>query len=128
MQNQCAAAVSEYEISEDQKIVQGIPEFATGLRAGYKECATKGVLLRDEYRQQANATDQVYNEAVALFTRIAGLKQTSADLWKADFDPELERARSDLAHRESGRDLAEILETFHAQGDRRTSGKDENHA
>ncbi len=102
MQNECAAAVREYETSEDQKIVQGIPEFATGLRAGYKECATKGVLLRDEYRQQANATDQVYNETVALFTRIAGLKQTSADLWKADFDPELERARSDLALAQKG--------------------------
>src|SRR5262245_23733214 len=53
--NDCGGAVTEWEISEEQKVVLSLPEFAAGLRAGYTECAAKGVLLRDDYRQQVGA-------------------------------------------------------------------------
>src|SRR5262245_65932150 len=42
----CGGAVTAWESSEEQKTVLKVPEFAAELRAGYKECAAKGVLLR----------------------------------------------------------------------------------
>ena len=54
----CAGAVTAWEVSEEQKVVLTLPEFVPGLRAGYKECQGKGILLRDDYRQQVNVTDQ----------------------------------------------------------------------
>jgi hypothetical protein len=92
----CTGAVTAWETSEEQKIVLKVPEFADLLRAGYKECAAKGVLLRDEYRQQVSATDQVYNEALAVATRLDPVRSTNPDLWVPDVEAEFERARNEL--------------------------------
>jgi hypothetical protein len=95
--NDCASAVAEWEISEEQKVVLGVPEYANGLRAGLKECRGKGVLLRAEYNQQIDATDQNYNETFALFQRIGNVRDANQGLWRPDDQAELERARADIA-------------------------------
>jgi chemotaxis regulatin CheY-phosphate phosphatase CheZ len=94
--NDCGGAVAEWEISEEQKVVLSLPEFAAGLRAGYKECAAKGVLLRDDYRQQVSTIDQLYEEAFGMATRLDRVKGVGPDLWKSDVEAEFERARTDL--------------------------------
>jgi hypothetical protein len=93
--NDCASAVTAWELSEDQKVVLGLPEYANALRAGLKECSGKGVLLRAEYNQQIGATDQIYNETVALLQRVEKVKETNQDLWRADVQTEVDRARAD---------------------------------
>ena len=93
----CASAVTTWEISEDQKVVLGIPQYAAELRAGLKDCQTKGVLLREDYRTQVGLTDQVYRETLELSTRLDKVKDTNQDLWRLEVQAEFERARSDLA-------------------------------
>jgi hypothetical protein len=92
----CAGAVTAWEVSEDQKVVLNLAEFATNLRAGYKECQAKGILLRDDYRQQVNATDQAYNEALSMATRIDRVRGVNPELWRPDVETEFDRARNDL--------------------------------
>ena len=98
----CAGAVTAWEVSEEQKIVLTLTEFATNLRVGYKECQTKGVLLRDDYRQQVSTTDQAYNDALGMATRIDRVKGASPDLWRPDVEAEFERARNDLGAAQKG--------------------------
>ena len=92
----CAGAVTAWEVSEEQKVVLTLPEFVPGMRAGYKECQGKGILLRDDYRQQVNVTDQVYKDAFDLSARIDKVKDANQDLWRPDVQAEFERARNDL--------------------------------
>lgn len=95
--NDCAGAVTAWEVSEDQKVVLGVPEYAGLLRAGLKECAGKGVLLRADYNTQIGATDQIYNDSLAAFQRIEKVKDTNQDLWRPEIQAEFERARADMA-------------------------------
>jgi hypothetical protein len=101
-QGDCQGAVTAWESSEDQKVVLSLPEFAGLLRGGYKECAAKGVLLREDYLRQINAADQVYNDALGIATRLDRVRASSPDLWKSDLDAELERARNDLGVAQKG--------------------------
>ena len=99
----CAGAVAAWETSEGSKRpVLGQSEFAAGLRAGYKECGAKGVLLRDEYRRQVSATEQVYSDALGMATRIDRVRGASPDLWRPDVEAEFERARNDLGAAQKG--------------------------
>jgi hypothetical protein len=93
----CAGAVTAFEVSEEQKVILGLPEYANLLRAGLKECASKGVLLRADYNQQIGATDQIYNETYATFQRIEKVREADQDLWRPDVQTEFERARGDMA-------------------------------
>jgi hypothetical protein len=93
----CSGAVTAYEVSEEQKVILGLPEYANFLRAGLKECASKGVLLRADYNTQVGATDQIYNETFATFQRIEKVRETNQDLWRADVQTDFERARADIA-------------------------------
>jgi hypothetical protein len=95
-QGDCAGAVSAWEISEDQKAVLGHTQYAGDLRAGYKECAAKGVLLRTDFRQQVSAVDQAYNDARGLAERLNTVKGSNPDLWRPDMDADFERARGEL--------------------------------
>jgi hypothetical protein len=95
-QGDCAGAVTAWEISEDQKAVLGHAEFSANLRAGYKECAAKGVLLRNDYRQQVAAVDQAYNEARGMAERLNSVRTSNPELWRSDVDAEFERARGEL--------------------------------
>jgi hypothetical protein len=92
----CAGAITAWETSEEQKTVLSVPEFSGGLRAGYKECTGKGVLPREEYRQQIASADQVYNDALGMATRLDRVRGTSPDLWRSDIEAEFERARGEL--------------------------------
>ncbi len=92
----CASAVTAWEVSDDQKVVLGLPEYASLLRAGLRECNGKGVLLRAEFNQQISATDQIYNETIALLQRVEKVKETNQDLWRTDVQAEVDRARADI--------------------------------
>lgn len=94
-QNNCAAAVAEWETSEDQKAILGVQQALADLRAGYKECAGKGVLLRDGYQQQLTSTEQSYNDAVNSYKRLETLRGTNPEVFK-DGEADFERARQDL--------------------------------
>ena len=95
-QQNCTGALGEWEISEDQKVVQAVQQPYADLRAGYKDCAAKGVLLREEYRQQQTVTEQPYNDAVNNYKRLESLKGSNPDLFKSELDTDLERARVEL--------------------------------
>jgi hypothetical protein len=102
-QQNCAGAITEWEISEDQKVVKGIQQVYADLNAGYKECAARGVLLRDEFRQQIVTSDQVYNDALTVAKRLEGVRANSPDLWKSsDAEADYERARNDLGVAQKG--------------------------
>jgi hypothetical protein len=102
-QQNCAGAVTEWELSEDQKVVKGIQQVYADLTAGYKECAARGLLLRDDYRQQIVTSDQVYNEALTIAKRLEGVRANSPDLWKSsDAEADYERARNDLGVAQRG--------------------------
>jgi len=94
-QGNCAAAVAEWETSEDQKVILGVQQALADLRAGYKECAAKGVLLRDGYQQQLTSTEQSYNDAVNSYKRLETLRGTNPEVFK-DGEGDFERARQDL--------------------------------
>jgi hypothetical protein len=95
--NDCSGAVTAWESSEEQKVVLTVKEYADSLRAGLKECASKGVLLRPEYNQQMAVTDQNYNESYALLQRLVALRDANQELWRPDVQAEYERARGDMA-------------------------------
>jgi len=90
-QGNCAAAVAEWETSEDQKVILGVQQALADLRAGSKECAAKGVLLRDGYQQQLTSTEQSYNDAVNSYKRLETLRGTNPEVFK-DGDGDFERA------------------------------------
>jgi hypothetical protein len=92
----CAGAVVEWETSEDQKVVLSRTEFAATISRGYKTCAAKGVLLRNDYQQHVSATDLAYQAAHDVSERITKIRATHPDLWQADTDQEFERGRSEL--------------------------------
>lgn len=94
-QGNCAAAVAEWETSEDQKVILGVQQALADLRAGYKECAAKGVLLRDGYQQQLTSTEQSYNDAVNSYKRLETLRGANPEVFK-DGEGDFERARQDL--------------------------------
>jgi hypothetical protein len=93
----CAGAVTAYELSEEQKVVLGIPEYAVPLRANLKECASKGVLLRPEFTQQMAVTDQNYNDSFTLLQRLVTIRDANQELWRPEVQAEFERARGDMA-------------------------------
>jgi hypothetical protein len=95
-QGNCASAVTEFETSEDQKVILGVQQALADLRTGYKECAAKGVLLREGYQQQQASTEPPYNDALNNLNRLQSLKGTNPDLFKSDIEAELERARNEL--------------------------------
>ena len=100
----CAGAVAAWEMSEDQKAILKLPERVSDLRGGYKQCADKGVLLREEYLKAVKTSDQAYTNALGLFLKIDALKRASPELSRPDVETEFERARSDLNAARNGLD------------------------
>ena len=77
----CPGAVSAWSASETQKVVQSKPEYVAILQRGYRECASKGVLLAPEYNVQLTASQKVYEEASALAKRVTELGASHRDQW-----------------------------------------------
>jgi hypothetical protein len=96
-QQNCVAAVTEWETSEDQKVIATVQQAYAELRAGYKECAGRGILLREGYQQQVASTEQVYNDALNNLNRLQSMKGNNPDIFKSDAEAEFERARNDLS-------------------------------
>jgi hypothetical protein len=95
-QNDCGGAVAAWEISEDQKALLENTEFTANVRAGYKDCAARGVLLRADYQQQLAQTDQVYKEAYEIAQRVNKVRSSNPDLWRPEVESEYERVRAEL--------------------------------
>ena len=99
----CAGAVAAWETSEDQKTGHSASRNSPRVCArATRNAAPKGVLLRDEYRRQVSATEQVYSDALGMATRIDRVRGASPDLWRPDVEAEFERARNDLGAAQKG--------------------------
>jgi len=95
-QGDCARAVEAWELSLEQKVVLTLPQYAANLRAGNKECQSKGVLLRDDYLTQIGLTEPLYKETLEAYNRIGRGKDASQGVWRTDDQNEFDRARNDL--------------------------------
>lgn len=95
-QNDCGGAVAAWEISEDQKALLANTEFTASVRAGYKDCAARGVLLRADYQQQLAQTDQAYRETYEIAERVTKARSANPDLWRPDFQADYERVQTEL--------------------------------
>jgi hypothetical protein len=95
-QNDCGGAVAAWEISEDQKALLQNTEFTANVRAGYKDCAARGVLLRADYQQQLAQTEQAYKETYEIAERVNKLRSTNPDLWRPEVESEYERVQAAL--------------------------------
>lgn len=94
-QGDCSGAVTEWALSEQQKIVQTKTDYWATLQKGYKECAAKGVLLPPEYNAQLTSSRQAYVDASALAKRIVDLGSAHKDLWPP-FAQQYDRAHGEL--------------------------------
>ena len=76
-------------------MILGVQQALADLRAGSKECAAKGVLLRDGYQQQLTSTEQSYNDAVNSYKRLETLRGTNPEVFK-DGEGDFERSYNAL--------------------------------
>jgi hypothetical protein len=123
---QCARAVEEWSISEQQGAVKVRREFVVAMNNGYKTCAASGVLLPAEFTQQQDSTTQVVTEVTAFAERVINL--APADVWTPEMHEQYERVRGELtaagarlAAGKSSRLAAHFAEARAAAG-RATSG------
>lgn len=77
---QCAAAVDAWATSERQGVIRKRPEYAD-LQRGYKECASKGVLLPAAFEELDGKALLQVTEATRMATAVDGLKAAHADIW-----------------------------------------------
>jgi hypothetical protein len=95
-QQDCGGAVTEWSISEQQGAIKSKPEFLGTIRAGYQQCAAKGVLLAADYNPLYQATRQVYADAAALSKRVSDIGTTNRDVWRPEVDEQFGRAKKEL--------------------------------
>jgi hypothetical protein len=80
----CAGAINEWVVSEQQKAIESRPDLLKVLRSGYVECEKKGVLTPARLdAAMAKAAVQI-NEVNALAKVVTGLGQSNLDIWRAD--------------------------------------------
>ncbi|HEY3160184.1 MAG TPA: hypothetical protein VGJ78_14560 [Vicinamibacterales bacterium] len=92
--NDCAGAVTEWAISEQQPVVGTVREFKAFMTSGYRLCAMRGVLPPAEYAPQFASASQAVNEANALAERVTRLG--NADAWRQDLRDQYARIGTDL--------------------------------
>ena len=92
----CAGAVNEWTISEQQSAIKSRREFIDVMRSGYRECAAKGVLPPSEYNPLYVSTRTAYAEVAAQWKRVSDLSTTHKDIWRSDMADQLEKARREL--------------------------------
>jgi hypothetical protein len=95
-QGDCAGAVAEWSISDQQGAVKSRPEFLANLRKNLQTCASKGVLLAPEFATLHQSTLRAYTDATTLAKRVSDMGTTHKDVWRADADEQFARARKEL--------------------------------
>ena len=94
-QNDCAGAVTEWAISQQQPAVVGARrEFVTFMANGIRTCATRGVLPPAEFNAQYAAANQAVTDANEMAERIT--KLGNADAWRQDLRDQYARIGTDL--------------------------------
>ena len=92
----CATAVTEWSISDQQPAVGTRPEFLAVIKKGYQTCAAKGVLSPAEFNPLLASTRQVYVDAYALAKRVSDLGAAHKDIWRPDVADQYDRASREL--------------------------------
>ena len=93
-QNDCAAAVAEWAISQQQTAIGTRKEFVTFMTNGIGTCAMRGVLPPAEYGPQFASASQAVSEATALAERVTRLG--NADAWRQDLRDQYARIGNEL--------------------------------
>ena len=93
--NDCAAAVTEWAISDQQPFARAQREFAGFMDTGYRVCAMRGVLLSTEFNAQSALATQEVKDAVTLAERVS--KLGNAEVWRQDLRDQYSRIGPDLA-------------------------------
>jgi hypothetical protein len=91
---QCARAVEEWSISEQQAAVRVRREFVDAIANGYKACAASGVLPPSEFTQQQDSTAQVVADAFAFADQVT--KLAPGDVWTSEMHEQYDRARAEI--------------------------------
>ena len=92
--NDCAGAVTEWAISDQQPVVGTVREFKGFMTTGYRLCAMRGVLPPAEFNTQSASAKQAVDEANALAERIT--KLGNADAWRQELREQYARIGNDL--------------------------------
>ena len=90
----CAGAVTQWEISEQQPAIRTRPQFVDVIKKGYAQCATRGVLPPAEFVAQSGVASQEVREAVALTERVS--KLGNGEAWRQELRDQYSRIGTDL--------------------------------
>jgi hypothetical protein len=95
-QNDCAAAVTEWSISEQQPAIKSRPDFLALMRKNLQACSAKGILLAADYTPLFQSTLRTYNDATAIATKVTELGNTHKDVWRQESGEQYARAKKEL--------------------------------
>ena len=93
-QNDCAGAVAEWAISEQQPVVGTRSEFKGFMATGYRICAMRGVLPPGEFNTQLASANQAINDANNLAESIT--KTGSPDAWRQELRDQYKSTSGDI--------------------------------
>ena len=93
-QNDCAGAVAEWAISEQQPVVGTRSEFKGFMATGYRVCAMRGVLPPGEFNTQLASANQAINDANNLAESIT--KTGSPDAWRQELRDQYKSTSGDI--------------------------------
>src|SRR5262245_18566225 len=90
----CADAVSEWDISEKQRVVATRSDFVTVIHDGYMDCRRKGVLAPGEFEAAVANVDTALREAGAAAQDVIDRSQGQPDYWKPAQRSQYEQERA----------------------------------
>jgi len=92
----CAGAVEEWSVSEQQGAVKARAESFALLQKGYALCEARGVLSPARYGPVLLRTRQQVTDVTSLAASVTNTAQAHMDLWRADMKEQYDRATGDL--------------------------------
>jgi hypothetical protein len=96
-QNDCVGAVTAWENSLKQGVVQTRPEFFSQLQKGNAACEQKGVLLAEKFDAAVARARQQVDSAYSMMTRLKDKGNANLGTWKAQptFEGQYQRASNE---------------------------------
>jgi hypothetical protein len=95
-QGDCAGAVTSWLMSEQYGAIKSRPEFVAIMQKGLQSCASKGVLLANEFATLSASARQAYSDATGLAKKLTDLGSAHKEVWRADSDEQYGRAKKEL--------------------------------